>query len=189
MATGMTVSAAALGRLRAALLAERLLGWPATVTVTGSEAQQLMRERAWAQGFSPDGLCGLAAGQVPTPWRAALAWIGMPLAPAGALCWGEAVRASTADAIHVADGILWLPQPARLHGLTSIALRPARRFVAEHCGCRLQAGAGLQLFCWPDALLVLNCRDVPLAGFLHGPSAGRRAAFTLAPGEPFVQVW
>jgi len=176
----------ALAALRSGLLQEHLLGWPATLDAVAPEV--VARERAWARAFSRAGLRGLAAESVPVSWRAALAWIGMPLAPAGALRWGVEVRPGPGVALLRADGPLQLPAPEALRALSSIQLRPARRFAAAHVGCRLQGGAGLALFCWPEAVLVLNCRDVPLAGFLHGPP-GRRAAFTLSPGEHLLQAW
>jgi len=178
---------AARAQLRGALLQEHLLGWPAALD--GVADPWLARERGWARGFAHAGLRGVAAETVPMTWRAVLAWIGMPLAPAGALRWGVEVRGDAADQVRVdPDAVLHLPAPETLRLASGIQLRPARRFIATHGGGRLQGGAGLMLFCWPEAVLVLNCRDVALAGFLHGPP-GRRTAFTLAPGEHLHQVW
>jgi len=186
------MTSARLAELRGAVLQEHLLGWPAAPEVAPELAA---RERTWARGFPRDGLIGLVAESVPGPWRAALAWIGIPLAPAGPLRWGVEVRGDGPDMVRAdtdpgvdADAVLLLPGPGILRTLSSIQLRPARRFVAGHGGCRLQGGAGLMLFCWPEAVLVLNCRDVALAGFLHGPP-GRRVAFSLAPGEHLHQAW
>jgi hypothetical protein len=149
----------------------------------------------WAQGFRAEGMLGLALAGIPREDREALSWVGMPFAQVSPVRWGEQVRydlprpggaPATAPRLH--QGQLMVPSAAALRACSAVALRPLRAFIHQHWGCRLQAAAGLHAYYWAERVLLVSTREVPLAGFLHGPR-GRRAAIRMAPGEAVVTSW
>jgi hypothetical protein len=168
---------AAFGRLRVAALRARLLGLPGAVPAAAAPAL-----REWAEGFAPADALGLDPAGMPDDRRDALAWAGMPLARGGALAWGRELREDAVAAPTLAGATLVVPPPERLLALSSIALKPLRAFVERACGVRLQAGAGIHCFLWPDQALLVSCAEVPLGGFLHGPGPGQRSTVALDPG-------
>lgn len=151
---------------------EALAGWAAEVAGMGP-----------ALGLDP---ASLPAAE----WRDLLAWAGVPLAAGGALRWGTDLCSDPAAArVEERGGVLVLPPPAALPGLSSLALKPLRRWIAARIGVRLQSATGVRLWAWPDRAVVLSLAAVPLGGFLYGPVAGHRTTLALDPGGWQAVVW
>jgi len=143
----------------------------------------------WLAEMAPPGLPeAIGLGGVSEDWFDTLAWSGMPLAR-GPLRWGAEVARAEVDCPTMQDGRLLLPPPEVLAGLTSLALRPLRLFVAERLQVRLQAAPGIRLWLWPGRALLLSQAPMPLAGFLYGPPAGHRAGLALEPWGSQIITW
>lgn len=136
---------------------------------------------------------GVEFASVPDAWQSALAWTGMPLVRADAtdqaVRWGEALSEADIDAPTLVYGRLLLPPPARYAALSSVALKPVRRFITERFGIRLQVGAQVACWRWARAALLISRSDVHLGGFFHGPDAGSRVAIALDPGASQRLAW
>ncbi|MCX8040636.1 MAG: hypothetical protein RMM29_01790 [Planctomycetota bacterium] len=159
-----------LARLRAACLDALCLGAPPPAADCA----------AWLTEVVPPGTARGVA-EVPEPWRAALAWCGVPLAR-GPLRWGVDLRVAPALAAPRRRGRqLELPAAEQLSQLSAVALQPLRRFIAERLGFRLQMAPGVRLWLWPERALVLSLRPQPLLGFCYGPSPGHRVYLELPP--------
>ncbi len=130
-----------------------------------------------AQGLDPVG--------VPADWADTLRWSGVPFASpgTGALRWGRDFVLAEVDAPEQRDGRLLLPPVQVLARLTSLSLKPARTFVGQRLGVRLQMAPAVHLYLWPARAVVVSQAALALAGFLVGPGPGQRSSLALEPGS------
>lgn len=132
---------------------------------------------------------GLAAGSVPDLWYDLLAWSGVPMSLDGPLHWGVDIEEAAVGVPEFHGQKLVLPPPPVLAQLTSLALKPMRKLVADRLGCRLQAGTGLHMYLWAKQALLVSHAEVPLGGFLHGPETGMRHSVSVPVGGAQVVRW
>lgn len=147
---------------------------------------------AWLKEAIPaDGrpALGLNPVDLPEAWRDALAWCGVPIAGGGSLRWGTDLRQDAVVAPEIRAGVLLLPPSEALAELTSLALKPVRRFVCERLRCRLQAAPGIRLWLWEGRAVLLSTSPVPLAGFFYGAAEGHRASIAFTPWGSQVVAW
>jgi hypothetical protein len=169
------------GWRRVRLLRRRLLGLGGgDGPRPGADDAGLLPEVSGGYPIGP--LRGLAVATVPPEWLDPLAMAGVPLAPAGPWQWGVHLLPAALAAPRRQGAAVLLPTRERLAACTGLELRPLRLAVAEACGCRLQAAPGVQLFVWDALAILVSCRELPLGGFLTGPSCDSRAAIALEPG-------
>ncbi len=130
-----------------------------------------------AQGLDPIG--------VPADWADTLRWSGVPFASPGqgSLRWGRDLMLAEVEAPEQRDGQLLLPPVKVLARLTSLSLKPARTFVGQRLGVRLQMAPAVHLFLWPARAVVVSQAALDLAGFLIGPGPGQRSSLALEPGS------
>ena len=80
------------------------------------------------------------------------------------------------------NGQLILPAtPSALEACNGVELKPLRNWVGDHFSVRLQAAPGLVFFLWPQLAMVVFFAQLPLHGFLHGPTKGQRHVLAIAP--------
>jgi hypothetical protein len=162
-----------------------LLGVSSGVALEAQHA--LLLEEIIARADGP--LRGLDPEGVPSDALEALRWAGVPLAPAGAIRWGNEMRPGKVEQPCFVEGTLEIPDAAVLRACNGVQLKQLRRFCADHLGVRLQAAPGVALYLWANQALVVSLRDEDLAGFLHGPETGQRHSLAWAPGEPLWVRW
>jgi hypothetical protein len=144
---------------------------------------------AWLAEAAPAGLPpALGVAGAPEEWLDTLAWCGLPIGP-GPLRWGTDLAQAAVDCPTVRDGRLLLPPPEALAGLTSLALKPLRLFIAERLGVRLQAAPFIRLWLWPGRAVLQSLAPMPLAGFLYGPAPGHRAGLALEAWGSQIETW
>ncbi|MBN8525149.1 MAG: hypothetical protein J0M02_07430 [Planctomycetes bacterium] len=180
----MAESNEALAEWRARVLDAHIAGRPLLPPADLRDACRTWLDEACPNG--PDGAIGVAG--VPEAWADTLGWSGVPLA-AGPLHWGADLRQDAVEAPTLRDGVLLLPPPEDLVGLTSLSLKPLRLFVAERLGCRLQAAPGIRVWLWPDRAALQSLSPIPLAGFLYGRATGHRSGVALEPWGCQVVTW
>jgi hypothetical protein len=147
---------------------------------------------AWCDEMAPAELPaaqGVVAASIPAEWIDTLAWSGVPLSAEGPLRWGADLVQSDVSCPELRGGVLHLPPPEALAGLTSLSLKPLRMFVAERLGCRLQAAPGIRLWLWPGRAVLLSQSPIPLAGFLYGSAPGHRASVAMEPFGHQIVTW
>lgn len=133
---------------------------------------------------------GLDVAGLPAAWRETLAWAGVPLASGGTLRWGVDLRQDAAvESPLLKDGVLVLPPPDAMARLSSVALKPLRRLVADRLECRLQAAPGIRLWLWDGRAVLQSQSSLMLAGFLYGSAPGHRASLALEPWGGQVVTW
>ena len=147
---------------------------------------------AWLGEAIPDDgrpALGLDPAGLPGRWFDALAWCGVPIATAGPLRWGVDLREEAVASPEIRNHVLLLPSPGVLAGLTSLALKPVRRFIAERLHCRLQAAPGIRLWLWEGQAAMVAMSPLPLAGFFYGAAKGHRSSLSFAPWGSLVVAW
>lgn len=178
---------AAFGQLRARAIDALVLDQPGEVPagahaeITAWAAEALAGARGPARGVAIDGL--------PAAWFAALAWSGTPLARDGALRWGVDVLEGGGERPVVDGSRVLLPPCDLLAELSAPAIKPLREWVAQRLHCRLQSAPGVRLWVWENLALCVSCLDVPVGGFLYGPTPGSRASLSLPPGGAQLVPW
>lgn len=183
----MAEAAVPLADWMARSLDARLAGVPVLPPAAYRDACAAFAEQAEPAGGPP--ALGLGPADLPAAWRDALAWAGMPLSPHGSLRWGRDLGPGGAAVPAIEQGRLLLPPPEALVQLTSLALKPLRRWVADRLGCRLQAAPGIRLWLWPGRAVALSTSAIPLAGFVYGSAPGHRAGLALDPGAWQIVTW
>jgi hypothetical protein len=175
----VTVDTPAYGACREALLDAVALNRPGCLPAATAEQLQ-----AWLQQMlvGEGQLLGLDVAETPADMLPVLRFSGAPLGCSGPLRWGTDCSIDDARGPLIEGDHLLLPSAERLGHMTSLALKPVRRFFAQRLGVRLQAATGIGLWLWPDRALVISQVAVPVAGFLHGPQPGRRCTLALEPG-------
>ncbi len=144
---------------------------------------------AWLAGMAPPDLApALGLGGIPPAWIDTLAWCSMPLA-IGPLRWGSDVEQGEVITPVVLKGRLLLPPVDTLASLTSLALKPMRRFISERLGCRLQAAPGIRMWLWPGRAVLQSLSPIQLAGFFYAPPTGHRAGLALEPWGSQLITW
>ena len=115
-------------------------------------------------------------------WRT-LRWAGVPFAKGGGLCWGTDLLPDSDDRPEIDEqGVLHLPAADQMRDLSSLALKPVRRFIAERLKVRLQAATDLSMTLWSNQALLVSTCGFELGGFLHGPGKGQRSSLNVAAG-------
>jgi hypothetical protein len=175
------------GALRARVLDAHVTGRP--VLVPRAVAPELDAWAAEVVAGAEGQARGLVSEDVPDLWYDVLAWSGVPMSVAGPLRWGVDIMEAEVEMPEIREGALLLPPPPVLAQLTSLALRPLRRLVAERMGCRLQAATGLYFYLWSNQAVLVSRAEVPLGGFLHGPENGTRHYVSVPPGGSQVLRW
>lgn len=148
--------------------------------------QQWLSEAIPSDGRPAQGLDSVG---LPPAWRDPMAWCGVPIAAGGSLRWGIDLREEAVEVPAIIDRVLVLPPPEALAHLTSLALKPVRRFVAERLKCRLQAAPGIRLWLWEGQAALISTSRIPLAGFLYGSAEGHRAGLSFVPWGTQVVSW
>ncbi len=140
----------------------------------------------------PEGLppAGVDDRDIPDPLRGALRAAGIPLRRGGSPLWDTALAEDPAlEAPVLVDGRLRVPTADALARCHAVALRPLRRWVADHFGVLIKTAPGITLAPWHDHALLINTRDLLLGGFAYGPQVGQRAAVHLPPGAWQLIRW
>jgi hypothetical protein len=125
---------------------------------------------------------------VPAGWLDPLADAGIPFAARGEP-WDAEVDPALELPRQEGDDRLVLPSLERFRTLTSLPLKPVRRWVQWRQGVRLQVGTGVRLWLWSNRLLLRNGASVHRGGFVHGPQRGMRAVIALDPEQTLVVSW
>ncbi len=140
-------------------------------------------------GSAQGPLKGLHYESIPPEVFELMRWSSMPISMEGPLEWGTDVQVGDIDKPSVEGDCLMLPTSERLATMTSLSIRPLRHYIGTRLGLRLQAATGIGMYIWDNQAL-LTCRSlVPVGGFLHGPTRGRRTTLSMDPGGYQLIKW
>ncbi len=148
--------------------------------------------REWANGViqSAHGpLLGLSTAGIPEEMYESLRWAGMPMSTDGDISWDTEVKPEKIEKPSIENNKLLIPGADILKEITSVAMRPLRRFVADRYQIRLQAATGISCYLWRNQALFISCLDVRVSGFVHGPEYGQRSSLAIAPGDAQLSSW